>query len=136
MGSVRKHLFRLSLGLTLAVQAPGASAQTSPADPLYLFATCTGCLSAMVEHQWLLSDPGADETATLRADMLQLMDAAMARGRAQQAMAWRLEAKVAAAGLLTRATFGQDPATSAWSKRRALALIEECRALILQNGGV
>ncbi len=70
MGGLQKHLFSLTLSLILLCQALVASAQTNPSDPLYLFATCTGRLSAMVEHQWLLSDPGSDETATLRADML------------------------------------------------------------------
>lgn len=36
------------------------------------------------------------------------MEAALAEEQAQQAMAWRLEAKAAAAGLLNRASFGQD----------------------------
>lgn len=135
MGGLRNHLCRLILGLTLVFQAATTSAQTNPSDPLYRFATCTGRLSAMVEHQWLMSDPKSDATAALRDDMVQLMDAAMADGQAQQAMAWRLEAKVAAAALLRRAAFGQDPALARWSQRRAVELVDGCRAIILAGGG-
>jgi hypothetical protein len=134
MGGLRNHLCRLILGLTLVFQAATTSAQSNLSDPLYLFASCTGRLSAMVEHQWLIGDPGSDGTAALRDGMVQLMDAAMAEGQAQQAMAWRLEAKVAAAGLFNRALFSQNPAVAAWSRQRAMTLIEECRALILQGG--
>lgn len=60
--------------------------------------------------------------------------ALLAAWQAQQAMAWRLEAKVAATALLNRAMFSHDPAVAAWSRQRALTLIEECRGLILQGG--
>lgn len=134
MGSLRKYLSRLFPGLILLLQTTAPFAQTTPTDPLYLFATCTGRLSALIEHQWLLSDPGSGQTDHLRQSMIDLMEAAQPAHPGPQAMAWRLEAKVAAAALLQRATFGTTPAHQAMAQRQINALIAGCRALLTLDG--
>ncbi len=133
MGGLRKYRLGLMLALNLGVQATGATAQT--ADPLYPFATCTGRLSALVEHQWMMSDPGSDASAAVRDSLSALTEAVLAEGQRRQAMEWRLNAKIAAAGLLNRATFVSDSVQAARASQRAAAMIEACRALVLAPNG-
>lgn len=109
-----------------------ALAQTPPVwaetpDPFRLFATCTGRLSAQMEHQWLTSDPAADQTQARREAMAALLLSVTPPGQESAAMALRIEAKVAQAGLLTRAWQGRD----AWAARRAERLVADCAALML-----
>ena len=128
---------RTFFGLTAAIAAalttlapPRAAA--APLDPLTAeFAGCTGRLSALMEHQWLLSDPEADRTETRRAAMIALLDAVTPPDAALAALARRIEAKQAQAVLLTRATFGQDPAQAAFAATRAEAEIARCLANLL-----
>ena len=130
MGSGRNHQSRLFPGLILLLQTTSAFAQTPATDPLYLFATCTGRFSALIEHQWLLSDPASDQTDHLRRDMIDLMEAALPDTPDPRVMQWRLEAKVAAATLLQRADFGPTKAQQATARRQFDALIGGCRALL------
>ena len=110
-----KTLIALAFGLTALFQAPPVFAQSAD---LRLFATCAGRLSALMEHQWLLSDPASDQTARQRKSMLSLV-AAMAGPDAARALNWRIEAKAAQASLLARARFGTNEATAARSAQRS-----------------
>ncbi|WP_431299350.1 hypothetical protein [Tabrizicola sp. BL-A-41-H6] len=120
-----------TIPVCLAIQAlaPAASAQTQPASDLRTFAVCAGRLSALMEHQWLVDGPASEATARSREAMLALVDAVAPQGQGAQVMGWRIEAKVAQAGLLTRATFGRDRL----AKQRADYLIGQCLALIGQS---
>lgn len=112
------------LVMALALCAPPLRAGTE--DPLHLFATCAGRFSAEMEHQWLLSDPGADLMAARRAAMLELVAAVGTPETASRALALRIEAKVAHKALLSRATFGGDP----WAADMAARLTGACAALL------
>jgi hypothetical protein len=106
----------------------------TPQAQVQLFATCAGRLSALMEHQWLHDGPASEATRALRDAFVDLTDAADAAAVAEglaahQAMAWRVEAKAAAAGLLAQAAFG--PADRrAGAARMAKARIAECRGLL------
>jgi hypothetical protein len=115
---------------TLACLALPLLAQPVAAEEaaLRLFATCTGRLSAAMEHQWLIgADAGATQAA--RDAMEGLVQAATPPGDEARVMGWRVEAKLAQKALLARAAFGgfgQDVAAT-----RAEALLVECRGLLL-----
>lgn len=100
-------------------------------DPLHLFADCAGRLSAQMEHQWLLSDPASERTGAQRAAMLSLVDAAMSPEQGRDVLAWRIEAKLAHAVLLTRATFNEDAEDAAWALQRAENRLATCTGLLL-----
>lgn len=124
-----KTLRRATLLVLLgSLQAPDAFAQTAD---LRTFATCAGRLSALMEHQWLLSDPAADITARQRAAMLSLVAALGEPEQEGAALAWRIEAKAAQADLLTRARFGTNETTAAQAARRSDELLGLCRSLLL-----
>lgn len=117
----------------VAAQTLTASATTTGHLPQIAveFAVCTGRLSALMEHQWLISDPAADETHDLRAAMIQLLEAVTTPQTARAALYVRIDAKVAHAGLLTRATFNTDPKDADWAKHRASEQIGACQAMLL-----
>lgn len=121
----RKRTLLLA-GLTACAGATGLAA--APLDRR--FAACTGRLSALMEHQWLLSDPAADVTRARRDAMAGLLEAAMAPGDGPQLRALRIQAKYAQSVLLTRATFNRNPADARWAARRAQAEIAGCAALL------
>lgn len=100
-------------------------------DQLYFFATCSGRLSALMEHQWLLDGPASEDTARTRAEMLSLLQAVTPPDQAATVMQWRISAKVAQASLLSQASFDLDPARAAWAKRRAEGLTAACIAALL-----
>ena len=126
MGSLRTQLCRGLVSLIALAQAPPLCAQTLP-DPLAVFAVCTGRLSAVMEFQWLVQDPGSEETKARRDAMAGLLDAVTL----DSAQSLRIEAKVAAAGLLRAARFGADPVAADWARRRAARLVVECSGLLI-----
>lgn len=100
------------------------------ADPLLrTFSVCAGRLSAVMEHQWLTDGPASEGTARSRAAMLSLVESVLPPDQAPRALHWQIEAKVAQAALLTRATFAGDPVAA----RRADQLVAECLGLIGQS---
>lgn len=123
-----KTLIALAFGLTALFQAPPVFAQSAD---LRLFATCAGRLSALMEHQWLLSDPASDQTARQRESMLSLVAAMAGPEDATRALNWRIEAKAAQASLLARARFGTNEATAAHSAQRSDDLLAMCQSLLL-----
>lgn len=128
MGSLRT--FVCGLCLTLLAPALPVCAET---DPLPLFATCTGRLSALVEHQWLMQDPASDATERLRDQMADLLASVTAPVAAAHAMDLRLQAKAAEAALLSLATFSTEPAFAGQARQRAIALTDACTALLLSQ---
>lgn len=115
----------------LALAAPLAGPVSAGVDILWTFATCTGRLSAQMEHQWLISDPSADRTEAQRAAMISLLEATTPPGGGRDVLARRIDAKQAQAVLLTRATFNDDPEDALWARRRAESEIAACVGLLL-----
>ena len=122
MGGLRTLLLWFALVLPVSA-GPGAL----PTDPLTHFATCTGRLSALVEHQWRTDGPASEDTARQRDAMADLLAAVTPPDAAIPAMALRLEAKAAHAALLAQAHRSGDRAAQV----QALRLIEPCRAMLL-----
>ncbi len=107
-----------------------ASPMVAGTDLTRTFATCAGRLSAEMEHQWLMSDPAANTTASRRDTMLSLLEAVMPPDAGSQALNWRIDAKQAQNVLLTRATFNDDPADALWAHTRAETEIAACTGLL------
>jgi hypothetical protein len=122
MGALRKCRGVLAIGLAVAfLSGPGWAAP----DMTAAFATCTGRMSALVEHHWLMSrNPDAVE-AEYRA-MGDVLAAVVTPEAGAQAMGWRVAAKVAMRAMLMRADLQGDRAAA----DRAAVLIGECRRLI------
>ena len=118
MGQLR-HL--LCLCLTLA-------SGPSQGDELKTFATCTGRLSALMEHQWLMQDPAADLTKRQRDAFADMIEAVEAPDQVRRGMALRVEAKAATAAALQAADFGGHPA----ARSRVLSQIKACLRLLPQ----
>jgi hypothetical protein len=128
MRSLRTLL--LSSLLVALPLVPAARANTG-SDLVTTFAGCVGRFSALMEHQWLFSDPAADQTEAERSAMIGLMEAILPAEEASQAMHVRLTSKVAHARLLRRAAFNADSEDATWAVARAEAEIGQCRALML-----
>jgi hypothetical protein len=120
-----------------ALVAALLSAATSSAQPLDIeeqlrtFATCAGRLSAVMEHQWMFDGPASEHTQRRRDAVLELVEAAMPPERGSEVLQWRISAKVAQAGLLTRATFNNDARDAAWARAQADRLARACTGLLL-----
>ncbi|MBY5972171.1 hypothetical protein KUV28_07430 [Ferrimonas balearica] len=129
-----RHVRPLAAALACLLLAPACRAAPQGValpDAPRLLASCTGRLSALLEHQWLMAAPEAEATEDLRARMLALLaaatDPAPAPDITRALLAARVEAKAAQAALLTRATFGTPSPRAA---RRARSEIARCRALL------
>ena len=71
MCRVKSVLSSCVLALSLS---PGV-AMSAQDDLVSTFATCTGRLSALMEHQWLMDTSRADDTRDRRARMVDLLEA-------------------------------------------------------------
>lgn len=100
-------------------------------DPAQVFATCTGRLSAQMEHQWMFDGPGSEITEAQREAMIGLLEAVMAPGAGREVLARRIDAKMAQAALLTRATFNRNRDDARRALRLARLRVAECTGLLL-----
>ncbi len=116
----------LSLPLSGQTQTVGLSG-----DPLRIFATCTGRLSALMEFQWMFDGPLSEQTEAERARMIDLIDTIMPPEKGRDVLAWRINAKYAQSRLLTRARFASDSHDATWAAEQSERMISECRALML-----
>ncbi|MEL6957455.1 MAG: hypothetical protein AAGL89_00720 [Pseudomonadota bacterium] len=123
----RKRTAGQAVVFAILTLLPAQSARAEVSDPLRYFASCTGRLSAQMEHEWLLSDPRADETEAQRAILIDLLRATMLPDQGHQVLNWRIEAKAAQAALLTRATFRDDD----WAKDQAARFVRNCTSLLM-----
>jgi len=124
MGALR------TLAICCAAALPAAAGAGMLPGIVATFATCTGRLSAQMEHEWLMG--GHDEAiASQRAAMAELLVSITPAGAGRDALAARIEAKMAHASLLTRATFNRDAEDAAWASARAEAEIAACQGLLL-----
>ena len=125
MGGLKTYLATFAVAMFL----PGPA--SADVTLLRTFATCAGQMSAEMEHQWLLSDPTADQTKQRREAMLSILDALMPPDRGRDVLSWRIDAKMAQAVLLHRGTFTDDPEDAAWARRHAETIIAGCNGLVL-----
>lgn len=116
-----------TVSLVLTLTLPSAVAGQGLSDPLRHFATCTGRLSALTEHQWRTDGPASEATARQRDALAGLLAAVTPPDGAVQAMALRIEAKAAHAALLAQAHRSGDKAALAQAAR----LIAPCTGLLL-----
>jgi hypothetical protein len=133
MGALETFLRSACLSLIVSVQTAPAIAQANApsTDPLHLFATCAGRLSAQVEDQWMFDGPASEKTAAELGAMAALIDASIAPSQGAEVMNWRINAKVAYRALLHQVRFGTDPGRAAIAAARAETLAAECRSLML-----
>lgn len=115
----------------LVLAAPLAGPARADDGFLRQIASCAGRLSAQMEHQWLLSDPGADLTERRRDAFLDVLEAVRTPDRGTEILAWRIDAKMAQASLLRRGTFNGDAEDALWARRQADMILAGCGALIL-----
>lgn len=113
--------------------APAAAFTNSVDQQLQFFATCTGRLSALMEHQWNYDTASVDVTTAQRAEMIDLVSAVMPSDAGRSVLLMRVDAKHAQAGLLRRAALNTDPQDAAWAKARAEALLQECTSVLIAD---
>lgn len=100
-------------------------------DLARLFAGCAGRFSAELEHAWLMNQDKSADLAMQRQDMLVLLDATMDRSDARALLAYRIEAKLAQAALLTLSDFSVDEARARDARRLAERHRTTCHRLLL-----
>jgi hypothetical protein len=98
---------------------------------LTLFARCSGQLSAEREHAWLTGHRDADQLDRQRRAFLALLEATPRPGNAQTAMAYRIEAKMAHAALLSQASFSLDAGRADRARQLAAHHVGTCQSLLL-----
>lgn len=116
----------LFLPATPAPALPGVGT-----DPTMIFADCTGRLSALMEHQWIVDPPASDLTRAQRARMIDLLEATMRPEDGRAVLTRRVEAKMAQAQLLTRARYDAHPRDAARAQRLAERELSACLSLLL-----
>lgn len=123
----RLRLIAVAFGLV--APAAGSAAPGDITDPVMMFAACAGRLSAEMEHSWL---DGRDPTQVTRqrAAMIDLVEATRSSDNGAAVLATRIEAKMAQAALLHRATFNSNPDESARARRLAWSARDQCTGLI------
>lgn len=127
MGSVKRLVF-----VVLAVASLAAPAVAD--NGLFrVFAECVGRFSAEREHAWLVGDPDAALYEDQHRVFLSLLDATLPRDRARDALAHRVEVKMAHASLLQRATFSQHPEQVTRARQLAASYRKTCQHLLLDS---
>jgi uncharacterized protein (UPF0303 family) len=111
----------------------GISVQANDRNELSeIIATCAGRMSAELEFAWLFSDPDADLLEEQRRRFMEILDSIGPSANPQQ-LAFRIDAKMAHATLLTAAFFGTDTARATWAKRRAETQRAACQNMLLDS---
>lgn len=113
----------------LALLAGALPLRAEPLPDLRHLAACTGRLSALMEHQFLVDGPASDATRRQRDGFADILAALTPAGAEAQVMGWRVETKAAHAALLRQARFGPDPGGQA--ALRAGQLVARCTGLLL-----
>ncbi|MEL7026538.1 MAG: hypothetical protein AAGO57_04810 [Pseudomonadota bacterium] len=126
---MRNSLSYLTVFLTVFFSSALSAEQNLMRD----FATCTGRLSAEVEHSWLVATVQADRNAVMYANMASLLAAVTAPEDEIRARALRIDAKAAHSQLLLQSAFGWNAEQRQFAERRARELTMSCSALILAD---
>ncbi|WP_146343881.1 hypothetical protein [Falsiphaeobacter marinintestinus] len=130
MGSLKT----ISLGLVLICGLNGPSQAVDSADPttrLQFFASCAGRLSALMEHQWMFDGTASEHTKSRRANVLEILQAMMPPDAGRSVLNWRIDAKMAHASLLTRATFNDNAADAQRAAQVATRMVAQCDSVLL-----
>ena len=126
---------RTLLVLIAAAGAAPAAGVALPQDEraqVRVFATCAGRMSAVVEFQWMFDGAASERSARVREGFLALLEASVGGAASpREALAWRIEAKMAQAQLLTLQTFGTDPRAARAAARASSLYLGECAGLLL-----
>ena len=118
----------LCLGLTLV----GAALPAQAVDDLTRHvSTCVGRYSAQMEHHWLFQDMPSDRIERERSHLIDILETLTTADNAVQVLSGRIDAKLAHASLLTRATFSGDPRLARWAARRAEQHMALCNDITL-----
>ncbi|MEM6341378.1 MAG: hypothetical protein AAF729_09525 [Pseudomonadota bacterium] len=120
--------------LSLAATTALSDLPDTPDDRVKFFATCTGRLSAVIEHQWHHDGPGSEQTEARRAVFVDLINALMPyvdRIDSRSILSLRVHAKLAHAQLLQQILNASDPRISARAKRVAQSYLSQCEAVLL-----
>ena len=134
MGSLRTHILTLAATLTLAGLAlPARALPPTATERLYVFAQCAGRMSAALEHGWLVQDADTDRQAAERQTMVTLYETTLPYTDVPPPVAlhWRIEAKMAQAVLLQRASFSSEPRLAQAAAQMSDTYLAGCRALLL-----
>lgn len=129
MSSLKTGILIL-LALT-ALPAAASPDRATLAEPLNFFAACAGRLSAELEFSWLLQTPHTDEIASQRETMIALVHSLIGPEDGSGVLELRINAKMAHAALLTRATFNEDAGDAAWAAEVAARQTQACTELVL-----
>ena len=79
----------------------------------------------------MFDSDAAAQTEAQRAAVIELLNATMEADQASQVLATRIDAKMAHAALLTRATFNDDPEDAAWAAALAQDQQTTCLSYLL-----
>lgn len=85
-----------------------------------------------MEHAWLLGQDAEDIEAA-RLTFLSLLDATLPAGQERDALARRIDSKMAHASLLTIGTFSQTPQHADRARLRAQWHLSHCRDMLLDS---
>ena len=121
------------LGLSVTVGTAVIATSAANADMLETFASCTGRLSAEVEHAWLMGAGEVDYLTHQRSEFIALLTAVTPPDQNRQALAIRIDAKMAHSEILTLATFSRDNAQMDWALKQAARHIRGCTELLLTS---
>lgn len=130
----------IALILGLATMAPSESSAgswpQSPAERVQVFATCTGRLSALVDHERTVRGTAVEFFEKQRGAFQSLLNAvvpdALEYGLPKsQVMNWLLHAKLAQSQLLMRADFYGDAMIQEKARAAADAFLHECDQFLL-----
>ena len=127
MGRVRTLISGVLVMTGLAGQAHATE------DLVLVFATCTGRMSAEMEHAWLMRDARADDFQAQRERFVSILDAIMPPERSRETLNHRIEAKLAHSAILTTARFGPNPRMSELAEQQARTQVQSCRAMLLDG---
>lgn len=122
---------KIQAALVAAILAPTITGADTPDDPLRFFANCAGRMAAELSHRQMLAEPNTTEIAALRAGLLEILAAITPSDQARDVLNWRIEARAAHSGLLSRASFRG----STWAEERAAAEVAYCASFVIGPAG-
>lgn len=100
---------------------------------LVTFASCTGRLSAELEHAWLMGDARGEDIAHRRQQFVDILSAIVPPTQRRDMLHLRIQAKIAHASLLSQSVFSDDAERATWALRRATAEVNYCAGFLLDS---
>ncbi|WP_108886449.1 hypothetical protein [Pseudoprimorskyibacter insulae] len=89
-----------------------------------------------MEHQWMFDGAASEATEARRAGFLDILDAVRDQAEAEgingsTLLSWRIDAKMAQAELLQRATFARTPREKRMAEVTSQQLLTQCASLLV-----